>query len=173
MHFSTFNRILILSFLLILAGCPTAPPVDSAKDLAGIWDTPDSRKMSAQLADDVLHRSWVLDFTQSNNRPPLLTLGEVNNHSRELIDLNAFAKDIERELSISSRVKFVSSDQGRKNAGADYMMKIALNYTDEGSGKQATRVYQADITLIRLSDKHTVYTGKQQLRKAIPDGMKR
>lgn len=166
-HLLTFTRLLALSLLLAMAACGTAPTAVDEKDLIGVWDAADSRQMSANLVDDVLHRSWILDFTQNNNRKPLLTLGEVSNLSSELIDTNAFGADIARELAVSTRVKFIDSAQGKRESGADYMLKVTLNYTNDKSATQAARIYQAEMTLIRLTDKRTVFTGQRQLRKAL------
>ena len=160
------------------------------KDLSGAWNDTDSQLVSAEMIQDVLSRSWLNEFTQTNKRQPAVIVGEVRNLSHEHINVNTFVADVERALINSDRVQFVASSAGRQDLrderkeqdinaseatrkamgqekGADFMLKGSINTIIDVSGKTQVRFYQVDLTLISLVDNRIVWIGQKKIKKLV------
>lgn len=188
------NRWLILLVLAFAtAGCSpsvTRMDVGEVKDLSGAWNDTDSQQVSEEMIKDVLGRTWLGEFTRTQNRQPAVIVGEVSNLSHEHINVNTFVSDMERALINSDKVQFVASSTERQeirgerkdqdlNAseatrkamgqekGADFMLKGTINTIIDAEGKTQLRYYQVDLTLISLADNRKVWVGQKKIKKLV------
>jgi uncharacterized protein (TIGR02722 family) len=178
---------------LLLSACATkvermAP--DEVVDLSGMWNDTDSRLVSEEMMKDVLERPWVSDYHRSNNRAPVVLLGEVRNLTHEHLNVNTFLNDVQRALINSGRVKVVASKVERQEireerkdqdihasettrkamgqeTGADFMLKGSINSIIDAEGKQAVKYYQVDLNLISLADNSVVWIGQKKIKKLV------
>lgn len=190
------NRLAILmalALVLAAAGCSTAVKrIDAGevKDLSGAWNDTDSQQVSEEMIKDVLNRSWLGEFTRTQNRQPAVIVGEVVNLSHEHINVNTFVSDMERALINSDKVQFVASSSERQEIrgerkdqdlhaseatrkpmgqekGADFMLKGTINTIIDASGSTQLRFYQVDLTLISLADNRKVWVGQKKIKKLV------
>ncbi len=188
-----FALLAALALAFAASGCSTQVTrmeASEVKDLSGAWNDTDSQQVSAEMIQDVLSRSWLPNFTQSEKRQPSVIVGEVRNLSHEHINVNTFVSDIERALINSDRVQFVASSTERQeireerkdmdiNAseatrkaagqekGADFMLKGTINTIIDMSGRTQVRYYQVDLTLISLADNRVVWVGQKKIKKLV------
>jgi uncharacterized protein (TIGR02722 family) len=189
-------RIFQLTFLalaLATAGCSTSVTrmdVSEVKDLSGAWNDTDSQQVSEEMIKDVMSRSWLGEFSRTQNRQPAVIVGEVSNLSHEHINVNTFVSDMERSLINSDKVQFVASSTERQEVrserkdqdlnaseatrkpmgqekGADFMLKGTINTIIDAEGKTQVRYYQVDLTLISLSDNRKVWVGQKKIKKLV------
>jgi len=196
MSWFNYQKIILLTSLAIaatLTGCSTeVTRMDAAtvKDLSGAWNDTDSQQVSAEMIQDVMSRSWITEFTQTQKHQPAVIVGEVSNLSHEHINVNTFVSDMERELINSGKIQFVASSTERQeireerkdqdiNAseatrkamgaekGADFMLKGTINTIIDASGSTQLRYYQVDLTLISLADNRKVWVGQKKIKKLV------
>jgi hypothetical protein len=184
---------LTLALALAAAGCSTSVTrmeASEVKDLSGAWNDTDSQQVSEEMIKDVLDRTWLREFTHTQNRQPAVIVGEVSNLSHEHINVNTFVADMERSLINSDKVQFVASFTERQeirgerkdqdlNAseatrkamgqekGADFMLKGTINTIIDAEGKTQLRYYQVDLTLISLADNRKVWVGQKKIKKLV------
>ncbi|MDZ7724017.1 MAG: penicillin-binding protein activator LpoB [candidate division KSB1 bacterium] len=163
---------------------------DEATDISGRWNDTDSRITAEAMVRDVLSRPWLGNFVTANNEKPVVIVGSIRNKSSEHIPVDAFIKDIERELINSDQVSFVASSEQREQireerldqqsfasmetakqlaneTGADYMMQGTINsIVDSFEGKK-TVFYQVDLELIDLEKNTKVWMGDKKIKKLI------
>ncbi len=188
------NRLAVLmALMLAFVGCSTAVTrmdAGEVKDLSGAWNDTDSQQVSEEMIKDVLNRTWLGEFTRTQNRQPAVIVGEVVNLSHEHINVNTFVADMERALINSDKVQFVASSTERQEIrgerkdqdlhaseatrkpmgqekGADFMLKGTINTIIDASGKTQLRFYQVDLTLISLADNRKVWVGQKKIKKLV------
>ena len=187
------SRAIGVMLALLVSACATKVErlsTDEVVDLSGMWNDTDSRLVSEAMMKDVLDRPWVGDFQRSNNKPPVVLLGEVRNLTHEHLNVNTFLNDVERALINSGRVKVVASrvereeireerkdqdlharEETRKamgqETGADFMLKGSINSIIDEEGKQAVKYYQVDLNLISLADNSIVWIGQKKIKKLV------
>jgi uncharacterized protein (TIGR02722 family) len=190
------NKLVVLMALaltLAAAGCSTSVTrmeASEVKDLSGAWNDTDSQQVSEEMINDVVNRTWLGEFTHTQNRQPAVIVGEVSNLSHEHINVNTFVADMERALINSDKVQFVASSTERQeirgerkdqdlNAseatrkamgqekGADFMLKGTINTIIDAEGKTQLRYYQVDLTLISLADNRKVWVGQKKIKKLV------
>jgi uncharacterized protein (TIGR02722 family) len=182
-----------LTLVLAAAGCSTEVTrmdAGEVKDLSGAWNDTDSQQVSEEMINDVMNRTWLGEFTRTQNRQPAVIVGEVSNLSHEHINVNTFVADMERALINSDKVQFVASSNERQEVrderkdqdlnaseatrkamgqekGADFMLKGTINTIIDAEGKTQLRYYQVDLTLISLVDNRKVWVGQKKIKKLV------
>ena len=190
---NSLTVLMALALALAAAGCSTSVTrmeASEVKDLSGAWNDTDSQQVSEEMIKDVLDRTWLREFTHTQNRQPAVIVGEVSNLSHEHINVNTFVADMERSLINSDKVQFVASFTERQeirgerkdqdlNAseatrkamgqekGADFMLKGTINTIIDAEGKTQLRYYQVDLTLISLADNRKVWVGQKKIKKLV------
>ena len=198
MNYSAMLKRSIILMPLVFAlfassGCSTSVTrmdAGEVKDLSGAWNDTDSQQVSEEMIGDVLNRTWLSEFTRTQNRQPAVIVGEVTNLSHEHINVNTFVSDMERALINSDKVQFVASATERQeirgerkdqdlNAseatrkvmgqekGADFMLKGTINTIIDASGSDQVRYYQVDLSLISLVDNRIVWVGQKKIKKFV------
>jgi uncharacterized protein (TIGR02722 family) len=159
-------------------------------DLSGRWNDTDSRMVAESMVKEALDLPWLINFSQSKRRQPVVVVGTVLNNSHEHINVQTFVADLERELTNSQKVTFVAGKNEReevrterkeqamyaredtqkapgKELGADYIMKGTIaTILDEADGTKAM-FYQVDLQMVDLESNAKVWFGQKKIKKVI------
>ena len=186
---------LVALAVLSLAGCAQESRItrfdsEVVTDLSGRWNDTDSRMVAESMIKEALEYPWLNTFSGSKHRQPVVVVGDIMNNSHEHIDVNTFVADLERELTNSQKVTFVSGKGDReelrterkeqamyaredtqkapgKELGADYMMKGTIaTILDEADGTKAV-FYQIDLQMVDLESNAKVWYGQKKIKKVI------
>ena len=191
-----FNYVLVAVVLgaFAITGCGTKVKrleTNAVVDLSGSWNDTDARLVAEEMIKDCLAGAWLTEFNKAEGKDPVLIVGTVMNRSHEHINSDVFIEDLERALTNSGRVKFVSS-KGERNevreeredqqagntepstitpkgheTGADFMLKGTINdVKDEVRGKYAV-LYQANLELVDLRTNEKKWLGQKKIKKMV------
>jgi len=186
---------LMVISLVYLIGCGNSRQVsrintNEVTDLSGNWNDTDSRLVSEEMVQDVLSRIWLTNFLTAKGKKPVVIVGKIRNKSSEHIAIEAFTKDLEKELINSGKVRFVASaterDQVRderkdqkdfasndsfkrfyKELGADYLLSGVINSINDSYDGWEVRYYQINLQLIDIETNEKVWIGDKKIKKFI------
>lgn len=177
-----------------IAGCGTTQvervAADETIDLSGRWNDTDSRLVAEQMIGEVFAHPWAADYAAQNGKKPVVIVGTIRNLSSEHLETGVFAKDIERELVNSGKVKFVASSTERgelrqerleqqrfsteetakrlaAETGADYMLKGSIKTQMDIEGREQVKFYQTDLELIHIESNEKVWIGTKKIKKVV------
>lgn len=189
----SINTFIVILFAAALVAC--SPSVkrgkaEDQKELTGKWNANDSRLVSKKIVGSMLKGRWVRNHLKAHQKSPTVIVGKITNLSHEIINVETFIADIEREMINSGEIEFVASSKERgqirdervdqstnatrdtrkspnKETGADYMLIGNLNsFVERVDGVQNLQ-YQIDLTLISLSDNKKVWVESQKHAKTV------
>lgn len=184
---------LFILMALIIFGCAktvTRVDTNSDIDLSGRWNDADSRRVAEALSESVLESAWRENFTNYNDRKPVVIVGLMTNKSHEHIEAETFIKDIEREMIRSQMVRVVQNSVFREKLreeradqqefaspetakrwgaelGADFMMFGTINSIVDTEGKRQVTFYQVDLELANLETNEIVWLDGKKIKKYI------
>lgn len=193
------RNFLLSIIVLALLGCTTNSErvsrvsADYDIDLSGRWNDTDSRLVSTEMTQDLLSRRWIDNFYETNDRKPVLIVGNIRNKSSEHIDVTSFVKDIERELVNSGVMKVVASSEEREGlrdekedqqsfasldsakklaqeTGADLMLIGSIITIEDRLDDVKVVYYQVDMELVLLESNEKVWIGSKKHKKIIELG---
>lgn len=179
--------------LSLVAGCGTTvkrTSTDTTVDLSGRWNDADSRMTAEALISDCLTKDWLPRFEERTSKKPRVIVGSVVNKTNQHISTDTFIKDLQRELTNSARVTFVSSGserneirderqdqqywsseetrkQMRKEHGADYMLHGTVESISDKADNKQVILYQIDLTLTDLETNEKVWFGNHKIKKEV------
>jgi hypothetical protein len=182
-----------LGTLLLLAGCATrVQRIDESEriDLSGRWNDTDSRLVAEEMIRDSLSRPWLRSFQDGGGRPPTLVVGLIQNKSHELITVDTFVNDIEREYVNSGKVRLVLAGQAREDLrreradqqenaspetvkrwgreiGADFILQGVISSIVDTGRRQKVVFYQVDLGLTSLETNEQVWIGTKKIKKLV------
>lgn len=188
-------RFAVLLLLAVgLAGCGTTKvdrvAIDETIDLSGRWNDSDSRLVAGEMIGQVFAHPWAIDYIARTGRKPVVIIGTIRNMSSEHLETGVFAKDIERELVNSGKVKFVANANERTEirqerleqqqfateetakrlaaeTGADYMLKGSIKTQMDVEGRKQVKFYQTDLELIAIESNEKVWIGTKKIKKVV------
>ena len=172
------------------AGSVKRIATDEVVDLSGRWNDTDSQLVAEQMVKDALARPWLSRFLKAKGKNPTVIVGTIKNKTDEHIATDTFKNDIERELTNSGTVDFVSSkgerhevrseredqqthaaDRTRKQmyseTGSDYMMQGTISKITDAAGSKKTFYYQIDMVLTDMQSSKKVWIGNKKIKKFI------
>ena len=164
--------------------------VDETIDLSGRWNDSDSRLVAEAMISEVFAHPWASDFVTQNGQRPVVIVGTIRNLSSEHLETGVFAKDIERELVNSGKVRFVANANERTEirqerleqqqfsteetakrlaaeTGADYMLKGSIKTQMDVEGREQVKFYQTDLELIHIESNEKVWIGTKKIKKLV------
>jgi penicillin-binding protein activator len=191
----TLIMILGMGGVLSITGCSSLKvkrvDVKEPIDISGRWNDTDSRLVSEAMIDDCLRRPWYTDFSEANNRKPVVIVGEVINRTHEHINAEVFTKDLERSLINSGRVKFVASKGERiqireerdsqqmgytnketikrigMETGADFIIIGSINSIKDEFKNRYVILYQTNLELVDIENNEKVWIGQNSVKKVV------
>lgn len=187
------GSVLVILAAALLAGCAGSVrriSPDEVVDLSGRWNDTDSKLTAEKMVDSVLAKPWLTNFTKAKGKNPTVIVGTISNKTDEHIPVDAFQKDIERELINSGAVDFVASKSEREEVreeredqqtqasdgtrkemyqeyGADYMLKGVITKIPDYGGNRAVFYYKVDLELIDLQTSKKVWSEAKEIKKFI------
>jgi len=191
-----YKLVSILSLALLITNCAPKKQVqridtDQTVDLSGRWNDSDSRSVSTEIINQLLHDNWINNYnTENPNKRPILIVGLVKNKSHEHIDANTFIKDIERAIIKDGSARLVqagdrrdalrnerveqqdySSPETAKNwgleLGADYMLQGTISSIVDTYKKDKIVYYQINMELSHLETNEIIWIGEKKIKKLI------
>ncbi|MFH1414999.1 MAG: penicillin-binding protein activator LpoB [Elusimicrobiota bacterium] len=178
---------------IIAAGCSTRVArldVIETVDLSGRWNDTDSRLVAEAVIEQCLDSKWHTIFQGKHGKNPVIIVGKISNKTMEHINVETFTKDLEKAMLNSGSIDIVASSDERievreerkdiqkwasldsmkesgRETGADFMLKGVVNsIIDEEKGEKVV-FYQADLSLINLSDNSIMWVGQKKIKKFI------
>ena len=180
---------------LAITGCATKRTVERIDsrtqiDLSGRWNDTDSKLVAEEMIRDSLSRPWLADFVEYNKKRPTMIVGLVLNKTHELISVDTFINDMEREYVNSGRVSVVQGGDARnelrderadqqefasqqtmkqwgREKGADFMLQGVINSIVDTLGKEKVVFYQIDLELTNIETNEKVWIGSKEIKKFI------
>ena len=170
--------------LLALGGCahhgPARVPTRSVADPTARWSDSDSQQLAEALARDCVAGAW--RASRAAGHKPVLVVGAIRNEGEEHIAVGAFVTDLEGALAGSGvvtlpvNVVYMATNggdalrAGGREQGAEFAREGVLRSTVGRSGDPKPVGYRVDLTLVRLSDGGTAWSGSQEIHKAAGAG---
>ncbi|MDR2181729.1 MAG: penicillin-binding protein activator LpoB [Treponema sp.] len=186
--------LLCLAAAVLAPGCHSVKRVDADTqiDLSGYWNDSDLRLASDALIEKALAVPALTAFSRTNNRLPVIIVGNFKNASDEHLDTSILATRLEASILNSGKAEFVVSgdlrDQIRaerqdqnsgytsdesaaalgREMGADYMMTGSVKTIVDRYSKTATRTYFITAELTDITTNRRVWIGEyNEIKKVI------
>jgi penicillin-binding protein activator len=192
------KRLLMLMVsLLVVAGMTSCGmevkriSPDEVVDLSGNWNDTDSQLVAEEMVKEALSRPWLAKhMKESGGQEPKVIVGTIKNKTDEHIAIDTFQKDIERELTNSGMVQFVSGKGERdemrteredqqtyssastrkamyEETGADYILQGTVSKITDAAGSSQTFYYQVDMEMTDVQKSIKVWFGNKKIKKFI------
>jgi uncharacterized protein (TIGR02722 family) len=172
------------------AGSVKRISTDEVVDLSGRWNDTDSQLVAEEMVKAALAKPWLARFMKEKGKNPTVIVGTIKNKTDEHIAIDTFQKDIERELTDSGNVDFVTgkgerdevraeredmqtnaSQDTRKQmyseTASDYMMQGTISKITDAAGGKATFYYQVDMEMVDMLRNVKVWFGNKKIKKFI------
>ena len=191
-----YNVFSLLMVAILLVSCAPKRKVQRIEtnqtvDLSGRWNDSDSRSVSNEMIDQLLHDQWISNYTKEYpGKRPILIVGLVKNKSHEHIDANTFIKDIEKAIIKDGSARLVQAGSKRNELrnerveqqdysspetakswglelGADYMLQGTINSIVDVYKKEKIVYYQINLELSHLETNEIVWIGEKKIKKYI------
>lgn len=173
----------------------TRTAADSAEggDLSGYWNDVDANLVAKEMVSDALNNPWASNYQQEHGgaKPVVKLMGVIKRTDDRNVNTDYFAKQLERQLLNSGRVRVVAawgqdninvvekarqadhaSDDSVKSQGneqgADFTLQTVVNSQNEtdGAGKQV-RAYLVNMELVNVETNEKVWIGEKMIRKVV------
>lgn len=180
------------SFMLMLAGCATAPLVQygdagSAKPVSADFGSSDLQQIAGTMVDSLLTFPAVVELTAQKR--PVLSVDKVKNKSMQHIDTESITDTIRTKLIKSGKFQFIDrttdtaaideiriqQDSGlvdRKNAvpfgsqaGADFILTANISEIRQQAGSITDVYYKFTMTLKNLRTGILEWSDEKEIRK--------
>lgn len=188
-HWLAVHLLLVFGF----AACAThvnRAPQDGTEAESGRLNDTDSHTVAAAMVQEALDSPWLQRFTQFAGRPPMVAVGTVLNRGHERLNTHTFLKDLQRELSNSRQVQYVTdagqrqevrqerAEQGQnvrpdpvkpagQDLGADFILQGSITTTVQSVEATKALHYQIDLELFDITSNVKVWSGQKTLTKIV------
>lgn len=164
---------------------------DQTVDLSGRWNDSDSRAVSEEMTNQLLHDNWITEYMSKHaGERPILIVGLVRNKSHEHIDANTFIKNIERAIIQDGAARLVQAGDKREalrnervdqqnfassetakdwglELGADFILQGTISSIVDTYKKEKIVYYQINLELSNLETNEIVWIGEKKIKKYI------
>jgi PBP1b-binding outer membrane lipoprotein LpoB len=182
-----------------IAGCAgktvtrTASGSTEGGDLSGYWNDIDAEIVAKTMIKQCLESAWASDFQEQNagKKPVIKLMGVLKRTDDRNVNEQFFAKQLERQLLNSGRVRVVAAwgqddvnvverarqaqnagdetvkSQGNET-GADFTLQTLINSQNEtdGGGK-SVRAYLVNMELVNVETNEKAWIGEEKIRKVV------
>lgn len=162
-------------------------------DLSGYWNDLDATIVAKAMIQQCLQHPWTSDFQSENggNKPVVKLMGVKKRTDDRNVNEEFFAKQLERQLLNSGRVRVVAAwgqdnvnvverarqathanDETAKSqgneTGADFTLQTIVNSQNETDGEgRSVRAYLVNMELVNVETNEKVWIGEKQIRKIV------
>lgn len=191
--YNVFSLFLVLILLISCAPKRKVQRIETNQtvDLSGRWNDSDSRAVSNEMINQLLHDRWISNYTSKYpGKRPILIVGLVKNKTHEHIDANTFIKDIEKAIIKDGSARLVQAGSKRDELrnerveqqdysspetakswglelGADYILQGTINSIVDVYKKEKIVYYQINLELSHLETNEIVWIGEKKIKKYI------
>lgn len=198
-----YSKIILVTVALsvtAIAGCGpkrkvtrTAAGSSQGADLSGYWNDLDAEIVAKAMIEQCLKHPWTSDFqTENAGKKPVVKLMGVKKRTDDRnVNEDFFAKQLERQLLNSGRVRVVAAwgqadvnvverarqsthatDETAKSqgneTGADFTLQTIVNSQNEtDGGGQSVRAYLVNMELVNVETNEKVWIGEKKIRKLV------
>ncbi|MGF1509637.1 MAG: penicillin-binding protein activator LpoB [Myxococcota bacterium] len=171
----------------------TASGATEGGDLSGYWNDIDAELVAKTIISDLVSSRWVNDFQEENNgrRPVVKLAGVIKRTDDRNVNTQFFAKQVERFLLNSGRVRVVAASgqedinvnerdrqaehasdatakSQRNELGSDFTLQTVINSQNESDGGgRRVRAYLVNMELVDTETQEKVWIGEEKIRKVI------
>lgn len=172
----------------------TASDSTAGGDLSGYWNDIDAQQVAKAMIQQCLTESpWSSNFQSENagKKPVVKLMGIIKRTDDRNVNEQYFAKQLERQLLNSGRVRVVAawgqdninvvekarqavhaSDDTAKSqqmeVGADFTLQTIVNSQNENDGGgKSVRAYLVNMELVNVETNEKVWIGEKQIRKVV------
>jgi PBP1b-binding outer membrane lipoprotein LpoB len=191
----------ILSITLALGACAPNKKVTRTEagsteggDLSGYWNDIDAEQTATAMVQQCLNESpWVSNHQEQHtgNKPIVKLMGVIKRTDDRNVNEKFFAKQLERSLLNSGRVRVVAAyeqqdinvaerarqavhagdetvkSQGNE-VGSDYTLQTWVNSQNESDGGgKSVRAYLINMELVNVETNEKVWIGEKKIRKVV------
>jgi hypothetical protein len=151
------------ALLVALAGCGSPPPAPPPPPPASAFTANDAQDCAHLLAQGALAHPWLVAYKARANRAPVLTIGELQDHTGDHVDVAELARDLAANLSASSQLTVVGADVASQ---ADFQLNGSISMDAIPGGRR----YTIDLRLTGR-DGDTVWVGglEREVKTPAPD----
>jgi penicillin-binding protein activator len=162
-------------------------------DLSGYWNDIDAEQVAKAMVQQCMESPWASNFQESSGgtKPVVKLMGVIKKTDDRNVNTDFFAKQLERTLLNSGRVRVVAaygqdsinvaerdrqathaSDETAKThqneTGADFTLQTWVNSQNEtdGGGK-SVRAYLVNMELVNVETNEKVWIGEHRIRKLV------
>ena len=158
------NRIAILLFLAIVAGCQTRQVTrmdpSTEIDLSGRWNDTDSRKVADQMIFDLFDAQSFKDYAKASHAKPVIVVGTIRNKTSEHIDADNFIKKFEVVIHNSGVADLVESSEFRDMLRVERLEQ--QEFADPATVKRMGMEAGADLMLFgEITSETDVYNNRR------------
>jgi len=158
------NKISIVLFMAILAGCQTrqVTRIDPSTqvDLSGRWNDTDSRKVADQMIYDLFDSDKFKEYARSKNAKPVILVGTIRNKTSEHIDADNFVKKFEVVIHNSDVADLVESSEFRDQLRVERLEQ--QEFADPATVKRMGMEAGADLMLFgEITSETDVYNNRR------------
>ena len=185
--------ILSIAGIIGLAGCSSYSvkrvSLDTSGNVTSRWTDTDARATAKKMIDKALTAPWLSRFTDSNNRRPVVEIGEIINRSDQAINTRLFMNHFQDALIDSGKVVFVTASEAHRNQasyeryyqmrhsrastlhppgrqmGADILFTGSINSFGATRGEKTVRYYETHLKAIDLRTNEIVWASQYQVKK--------
>ncbi len=187
--------LIVIVVAILFASCGSSRVVTridskTTTELSGRWNDTDARSVANALTGEITAAGWIEEFTKSNEKKPVIVVGNIKNKSHEHIDKATFIKHIEKVLINSPKVRlvqggakrddirlerlgqadFASSETAKmwgEEIGADFILQGTLSSIVDQAGKNKVVFYKITFELANLETNELVWMGDHEIKKMI------
>lgn len=185
----------LAAILVLTTGCKSTRvervSSDTVVDLSGYWNDTDVRIVAESLIADCVNAPAITNYIRSNNKLPVVIVGNFRNDSDEHIDTSILTKKFETALINSGKVDFVASSSERgeirqereeqqvwaseetakrlaNETGADFMLIGSVKTMVDQMDNTSTRTYWVYAELIDIESNRKLWLGENsEIKKVI------
>ena len=171
----------------------TAENSTEGGDLSGYWNDIDAEQVATAMVQQCMESPWASNYQEANSgqKPIVKLMGVIKRTDDRNVNTDFFAKQLERSLLNSGRVRVVAaygqdninvaerdrqathaSDETAKShqmeTGADFTLQTWVNSQNESDGGgKAVRAYLVNMELVNVETNEKVWIGEKRIRKVV------
>lgn len=194
------GTVLVAALAMGAAGCApqrsvtrTASGSTEGGDLSGYWNDIDAEMVAKTMIKQCLESGWSSDHQSrsAGAKPVIKLMGVLKRTDDRNVNEQFFAKQLERQLLNSGRVRVVAAwgqdnvnvaerarqathagDESVKSqgneVGSDYTLQTIINSQNEtDGGGRSVRAYLVNMELVHVESNEKVWIGEEKIRKVV------
>lgn len=145
-------------------GAAAVDPATAQVVLDPGWSDDDARNAAQKLVGSCLGGAWPQRFSKQHRRPPVLTLGQVQNRSSEHVNTRSIGRQLRARLAASAGARFKLASERQPG---DLMLLGRLSSQDDATESTRLKALLLSLSLVNVSSAEVLWADSYLLRKLI------